>query len=82
MRRTIPMLLCVFCIAIQGIWAQNTIDFTVAKDTVLCLERMEWLAYQGKKIESNLMIGFSQNKLASVLSTDAEFFIFVYQLKK
>ena len=45
------------------------------------MERVEWLAYQGKKIESNMMIGFSQNKLASVLSTDAEFFIFVYQLK-
>ncbi|MDE5738882.1 MAG: hypothetical protein K2H92_01020, partial [Bacteroidaceae bacterium] len=40
MRRTIPILLSVFCIAIQGIRAQNTIDFTVAKDTVLCLERM------------------------------------------
>lgn len=43
--------------------------------------RVEQLAYRERKIEPYSVIGFSRNKLASVVGTDMEFIIYVYHLK-
>ena len=45
------------------------------------VERVERLTFQGQDIEPNSLIGFARDKLASVVSTDTEFIIYVYHLK-
>ncbi|MBO7618238.1 MAG: hypothetical protein J6T22_13690 [Bacteroidales bacterium] len=45
------------------------------------VERVERLTCQGQDIEPNSVIGFAWDKLASVVSTDTEFIIYVYHLK-
>ena len=45
------------------------------------VERVERLTFQGQDIEPNSLIGFARDKLASAVSTDTDFIIYVYHLK-
>lgn len=45
------------------------------------VERVERLTCQGKDIDPNSVIGFTWDKLASVVGTDTEFIIYIYHLK-
>ena len=45
------------------------------------VERVERLTYQGQGIEPNSVIGFARDELASLVSTDTDFIIYVYHLK-
>lgn len=45
------------------------------------VERVERLTYHEQEIEPNSVIGFARDELASVVSTDTDFIIYVYHLK-